>query len=107
LPTDLKYKLVRFTAKKAAGFPADDIELERTVGSSEYLYMRRAVGLVSSRIIDDRDGHIYCGICGRGPFTKRGFYLHLIRMHGEEIYDMIIKEYEAAKRFYRGLYTNI
>ena len=40
-------------------------------------------------IREDRNGLIYCGICGLGSFTKRGFYLHLTRVHKDEIRMML------------------
>ncbi len=96
---------MKYVAKRAVGFPVDEIELERIVGSSHYIVMRRVVGTIASRIVENRDGLLYCGICGRGTYTRRGLYLHLIRVHREEIMTMIEEEYERIRRFYRGIYN--
>lgn len=44
----------------------------------------------------------YCIICRRGPFTKRGYYLHLVRVHGSLIRQMIADEIKRLEGSYLG-----
>ncbi len=68
--------------------------------------MRRVVGSISTEIVIDKDGLLYCGICKRGTFTKRGLYLHLLRVHRDEILEMVEEKSRRIKRFYSGLYNS-
>ena len=47
---------------------------------------------VAELIREERKGLVYCGICAKGSFTKRGFYLHLMRVHKEDIKILLEKE---------------
>ncbi len=52
--------------------------------------MRRKIDEIVSRIVKYNDkGLIRCGLCGRGTFTRRGFYLHIIRVHRDDIIEML------------------
>ncbi len=42
-----------------------------------------------SLIIIDENSIIRCKLCGRGPFTKKGFYLHAKRVHMETLKNII------------------
>jgi len=44
----------------------------------------------------------YCVICRKGPFTKRGYYLHLVRVHGGLIRQMIADEIKRLEESYLG-----
>ena len=39
-----------------------------------------------------RPNGIHCRLCGRGPFTERGYYLHVRRLHYMDIYNLILDE---------------
>ena len=41
---------------------------------------------------------IYCRICGRGPFTKKGYYLHLVRVHYYDLLSLVREESERVGR---------
>jgi hypothetical protein len=28
---------------------------------------------------------LYCSLCGKGPFTPKGLYLHIVRVHSTEV----------------------
>ena len=64
--------------------------------------MMEAIRLTASRLVHDRDGVLYCRLCGRGPFTPKGMYLHLTRLHQSELISMVNSEFErlssASKR---------
>ena len=96
----LSDRLLKFIVKRAVGLPADDIDLQKIVGSSKYTLMRKAVGSVASIIVTEKNGHLRCGLCGKGPFTRRGLYLHLIRIHGDEILNMVEEKYEELVKNY-------
>ncbi|NPA85776.1 MAG: hypothetical protein GXO07_07255 [Crenarchaeota archaeon] len=61
-------------------------------GERELEAARRVAELVR----EERRGLVYCGICAKGSFTKRGFYLHLMRVHKEDIKLLIEKELAEA-----------
>ncbi len=42
----------------------------------------------------ERLDSIYCGLCGKGPFTRKGYYIHLIRVHSSEIQSLVEEEAE-------------
>ena len=52
---------------------------------------------VAELIREERKGLVYCGICTKGSFTKRGFYLHLMRVHKEDIKILLEKELGKLK----------
>ncbi|ADI32130.1 hypothetical protein Shell_1025 [Staphylothermus hellenicus DSM 12710] len=97
----LANRLIKYVVRRAVGLPADDLELQRIVGSSRYIIMRKAVGEVASTIVTEKNGHLRCGICLRGPFTRKGLYLHLIRVHGNEILSMIEEKYREISKVYK------
>ena len=41
-----------------------------------------------------KDGLLACPYCGRAPFTKKGYYLHLLRSHYQEMIDSVNHEIE-------------
>ncbi len=51
---------------------------------------------VAEEVRAEKRGLLYCGICGKGSFTRRGFYLHLMRTHKEEIATLIRHEMEET-----------
>ncbi|MEZ0393681.1 MAG: hypothetical protein ABWK00_01345 [Desulfurococcaceae archaeon] len=50
----------------------------------------KAVEEAASSALRDVDGKLYCGLCGLGPLTRRGAYLHLVRVHEGELAAMVI-----------------
>ncbi|MCE4615086.1 MAG: hypothetical protein F7B60_06130 [Desulfurococcales archaeon] len=67
-------------------------EFDTPVLPRNIVYAIRNIG----RLLSKRDGNgkYMCALCGKGGFTKRGLYLHLIRMHGDEIRDLVSREGE-------------
>ncbi len=49
-----------------------------------------------SLIIIDENSIIRCKLCGRGPFTKKGFYLHAKRVHIETLKNIIREKLETV-----------
>ena len=43
------------------------------------------------------DGASYhCGMCGKGPFTRKGLYLHIRRVHYEQLVEVAVLELKRA-----------
>jgi len=96
----LKHELVRYIIRRALGLPVDDIDLIDIVGSTDYPVMKRVVDSISSKLITEKNNHLRCGLCGKGPFTKRGLYLHMMRIHFNDILGLVdekIKEYSRLE----------
>ncbi|ABM81066.1 hypothetical protein [Hyperthermus butylicus] len=53
------------------------------------------VATVSEQIAVEDDRILRCRICGKGPFTRKGLYLHVRRVHLDTIYDMVRRELET------------
>ena len=47
---------------------------------------------VAKKIRAEKKGLLYCGICGMGSFTRRGLFLHLARVHFDEVRNMVSDE---------------
>lgn len=56
---------------------------------------KEIVERVAEQLIIDDGETLRCRICGRGPFTRKGLYLHIRRVHLDSIYDMVRSELEA------------
>ena len=85
-------KLIDITAKVASKIKVDDKEIERSVGISSFRIAKNSVEKVAFWLSDSRNSVLYCKICNKGPFTKRGLYLHLTRIHRNEIKAMLEEE---------------
>ena len=87
-------RLVKYVARYAAGLDVDENDLRRITGSSAYPVMREAVYVVAKTIVTEKNGLPRCNICGRGPYTKRGLYLHLMRVHRDYIRELVRRALE-------------
>ena len=92
-------KLIEFTAKAASGIKFDRNKLAVIVGPTLLPTVNEVIDVVSS-IVSFRNPHglLYCGLCRKGPFTKRGMYLHLIRIHRYDLKTLIAEELEKRLR---------
>ncbi len=59
-------------------------------GAAEKAVEELATGLVS---LDDK-GILRCSLCGKGPFTRKGLYLHIKRVHMDLVVSMAKKLFE-------------
>lgn len=85
-----KSRLAVYVAKVASGMVrAEDFE-NRVLAR----HVIEAVRNVGSQLCNSRDGALFCPICSRGPFTKRGYYLHLTRLHYSYLLFLVDKEVE-------------
>ena len=48
-----------------------------------------------SLILADENSIIRCKLCSKGPFTKKGFYLHAKRIHMETLKSIIREKLET------------
>jgi len=53
-----------------------------------------AIKKVGSNLHTTKDGVLFCYFCNKGPFTKKGYYLHLMRSHYQELIDSVVQESE-------------
>ncbi|WP_369609156.1 hypothetical protein [Sulfurisphaera javensis] len=85
-------KLIDITARVASKIKVEDREIEKIVGISSFSIAKKSVERVSFWLSESRNSLLYCKLCNKGPFTKRGLYLHLIRLHRNEIKTMLEEE---------------
>ncbi|MEB3787237.1 MAG: hypothetical protein GSR78_00615, partial [Desulfurococcales archaeon] len=55
-------------------------------------HVAEAAANVAITIVVYRHDGVYCGLCGKGPFTRRGYCLHASRLHTMEIQRLILEE---------------
>jgi hypothetical protein len=89
-------KIAEAAIRKAAGLPfqLDEIPLSLR-GIAEGV-----VEVVAEQIAIDDGITLRCKLCGKGPFTRKGLYLHLRRVHIDVIEDLVRQELED--RLWRG-----
>ncbi len=92
--TNLASKLVPVIARIAAGIEVNKKKIEEIAGPGMSKIAINAMERVLPWIVTTKNGLLRCGLCNKGPFTKRGLYLHLIRVHGDEIRYMLEDEIE-------------
>ncbi len=86
-------KIVESVAKIAAGM----ISASNFNSSVLASHVVEAIRLVGERL-KPTGNTIYCDLCGRGPFTRKGYYLHLVRVHYHEILLLVQEESERVGR---------
>jgi len=90
----LAEKLIEVVARIAAGVKVDWNYVAVIAGTSLLNIVNEAITAVAEDIIVRKDDIRYCRLCGKGPFTKKGMYLHLIRVHRYELKVLINEELE-------------
>ncbi|EZQ10796.1 MULTISPECIES: hypothetical protein [Acidianus] len=85
-------KLIDITAKKASLIKLKDDEVVKAVGFSSKSMAERVIDKVSFWLSYENNHLLYCKLCNKGPFTKRGLFLHLTRLHRQEIKAMLEDE---------------
>jgi hypothetical protein len=80
--------------KCIVGFEGNYIDrVKQVVGSKLIDVVSEALDRVTPIIVMRKNnGLIYCRLCSKGPFTKRGLYLHLRRIHRDEIEAKLLEE---------------
>lgn len=88
-------KLIEFVARASSGIRMDKSRLAVITGPTLLPIVLDVISKLTNEIaIKNESGLLYCGLCRKGPFTKRGMYLHLIRVHRYEIKTLISDELE-------------
>ncbi|RLG89029.1 MAG: hypothetical protein DRO18_00270 [Thermoprotei archaeon] len=88
-------RLIEFVAKVASGIKYDKAKLALITGPTLLQLVIDVINAVSTAVsLRSPNGLLYCGLCRKGPFTKRGMYLHLIRIHRYELKTLIMSELE-------------
>ncbi|MGC9105798.1 MAG: hypothetical protein ACP5HQ_05185 [Thermoprotei archaeon] len=85
-------KLVELTAKVASRMHVDDEEFERLVSIGLLEIAKASVVATASQVVQDSNGLLFCKLCSKGPFTKKGMFLHLTRLHRGEIKTILESE---------------
>ncbi len=59
------------------------------------------------QLIRETPPTLYCGLCGRGPFTRKGLYLHLKRVHIDLVSQLVREELRhrlwASKNYFSSM----
>lgn len=56
----------------------------------------RSLEEIAGALVYRRGYSLYCRLCRGGPYTKRGVYLHLLRIHLRDIENMVREELERV-----------
>ncbi len=91
----LAERLIEFTARRASGIQLDIEKLQAITGPSMLDIVLGTIDAVAKEATNVRRGLLYCGLCNKGPYTKRGMYLHLVRVHRYELKVMLLDELQA------------
>ncbi len=93
-------KIIEYVARKASML-SQRYSLDDLVTPSIVPMFDKSIDKIVSVIVRNSNG-LWCGLCEKGPFTKRGLYLHLIRVHSKDIeymvHDELKKLLEIVKR---------
>jgi len=72
-------------------------EVYRVLGSCGGCgHIARAVTRAAGVLVSRRGSSIYCRLCGGGPYTRKGAYLHLLRKHSSDIEKILEEELRDA-----------
>jgi len=91
-------KLVDVTIKKACHIKIDNQEIIKLVGISSREIAFRVTNSISYWLTSSQNSLLYCKICNKGPFTKKGLYLHLSRLHRQDIKALLEEEIKREVR---------
>ena len=85
-------KLAEATARRASGlrYSLDGLGLE---GSLRRI-AEEVVEETARLLVFERRGLLRCAVCSKGPFTRKGLYLHLMRVHRDYIKELVRRTLE-------------
>ncbi len=85
-------KLAEAAARKASGlrYSLDGLGLE---GENRRI-AEEVVATVAEQLVYESGGLLRCQVCGKGPFTRKGLYLHLRRVHRRMIEELVRRTLE-------------
>ena len=92
----LSEKLIDVAIRMAVGFKVRNFKLKTTPSSFENI-IGKALENTSRQLSKVVRGELHCGLCGKGPFSRKGLYLHLLRIHRYEVKSLIAEELQRAE----------
>ena len=90
--------LVEYTARKATRMHASTRKLEALMGVQLARIAVEVGDRIAESLVHESRGLPRCSLCGHGPFTYRGLYLHLLRKHYDEIKQLLEEEFDYTLR---------
>jgi|YelNatPaOPRAMG01_1025707.scaffolds.fasta_scaffold106062_1 hypothetical protein len=91
-------KLIDVVIRRAVGFKIRNFRIKTSSSTFEQV-VSKAIEATSKYLVRKNGAQLYCNICSKGPYTRKGMYLHLLRTHKYEIKNMIredLRELELA-----------
>lgn len=88
-------KLVEIAAKLASRMHVEDEEFEKVVSLGMLEIAKATAMVVATHVSREVNGLIYCNLCSKGPFTKKGMFLHITRVHRDEVKALLEQELRA------------
>ena len=87
-------RIIDDTLKCMVGFEGDYRDrIRENIGLKLIDIVEEAIDRITPIVVMRKSNNlIYCRLCLKGPFTKRGLYLHLRRIHKEEIETKLLEE---------------
>jgi len=85
-------KLVEVAVKRACLLKVEETEIEKVTGISLRELGREVIERVSFWFVERQNQNLRCKLCSKGPFTRKGMYLHLVRLHRREVKKIIEEE---------------
>ncbi len=98
----LSERLIDFLARRASNKSINVDKLRVITGASIAKISLEVIESVAREVSRLEGASLYCNICGKGPFTKKGMYLHLTRLHKYELKSMLI--YELREKILKSSY---
>ena len=83
-------RLAEMVIRKAVGYENNirDALFPQSLSS----FIEHILETLPMEIVEKEDNIYRCKLCGKGPFTRKGLYLHLKRVHIDQIIHMIKSE---------------
>jgi len=98
-----KRELVRLVARYVAGLSIDRRFVEENTPPGAEGAITNILEDVKSQVLEIKQGLMICRLCGEGPFTRTGLYLHLLRRHGNELVHLVMERVDERIRAARKI----
>ncbi len=93
--------LVRLVARYVAGLSIDRNFIEENTPPGAEGVITNILDDIKSQVLETKQGLMICRLCGKGPFTKTGLYLHLLRRHGDDLVHLVMERVDERIRVAR------
>lgn len=81
-------RIAEAAIRKALGLPYSLDSIPPSLRDAAELAIERVAGEL---VFSDEKGILRCSLCGKGPFTRKGLYLHIKRVHFEAVEEQVEK----------------